>query len=93
MDPPENPAPPAAYVNFLRVSSHANEFFLAFGQLTAQGQTASLLASLVTAPAHAKSMRRALAQAVARHEEQFGEIPEASTSATPEAPAPKPTAR
>ena len=71
--------PPALYVNFLRVEPQRSEVFLAFGQLarTDAGQ-AHLVASLVTSPAHAKSMLRVLAEAVARYEERFGEVPDLS---------------
>jgi hypothetical protein len=70
------PLPPAAYVNFLRVAQQRSEFFLAFGQVTQeQVGGAHLVASLVTSPAHAKSMLRALEEAVRRYEERFGEIP------------------
>ena len=71
--------PPALYVNFLRVEPQRSEVFLAFGQLAgADAGEAHLVASLVTSPAHAKSMLRALAEAVARYEERFGEIPAAA---------------
>ncbi|MCP4005536.1 MAG: DUF3467 domain-containing protein [bacterium] len=81
MDPKEaNPnLPPAAYANFMRVGQDRAEFFLTFGQVV-QGQSqgpatgAHLLASFVTAPAHAKAMAKALADAVARYEANFGEI-------------------
>lgn len=81
MDEPKSVAPPAAYVNFLKVGSQTNEFFLSFGQLAAQGDTAHLVAALVTSPAHAKAMSRALATAVERYEEQFGPLPEAEPGA------------
>lgn len=83
---PSNPSknqglPPSVYVNFLRVSHNPSEFYLAFGQVAADGsQGAHLLSSLITHPSHAKSMLRALSEAVSRYEERFGEIAE------PEAP-------
>lgn len=69
--------PPAVYVNYLRVASQPGEVFLSFGQV-AQGQAAGahLLSSLVTSPEQAKSMWKALGEALARHEARFGPIPE-----------------
>ena len=81
MDETKSVTPPAAYVNFLKVGSQTNEFFLSFGQLAAQGDTAHLVAALVTSPAHAKAMSRALATAVERYEEQFGPLPEPTANA------------
>ena len=89
MDEPKSVTPPSAYVNFLKVGSQTNEFFLSFGQLAAQGDTAHLVAALVTSPAHAKAMSRALATAVERYEEQFGPLPEAIPNAPRGAAAPK----
>ena len=69
------PLPPAAYVNFLRVAHQPNEFFLVFGQIAQrEGAAAHLVSSLVTSPATAKSMLRALAESVERYERRFGEI-------------------
>ena len=77
--------PPSTYVNFLRVANNQSEFFLSFGQIAQeQGAGAHLVSSLVTSPAHAKAMLRALGDAVERHEQRFGEIP------VIEAPAPAP---
>ena len=76
--------PPALYVNFLRIAHQRNELFLTFGQLAQDGSSgAHLVASLVASPTHAKSMLRALADAVARYEKRFGEI----RLAEPEPPA------
>ncbi len=71
--------PPALYVNFLRVGPQRSEFFLTFGQLTQEDVGgAHLVASLVTTPAHAKSMLKVLADAVSRYEARLGPIPAAS---------------
>jgi hypothetical protein len=79
--------PPSTYVNFLRVANNQSEFFLSFGQLVQeQGVGAHLVSSLVTSPAHAKAMLRALEDAVERHEQRFGEI------AVVEPPTPVPAA-
>ena len=90
-EPNPSMLPPAAYVNFLRVAQQQGEFFLSFGQV-AQGQNAAahLVASLVTSPAQAKTMARALAESVRRYEEHHGEIPvpQAATGA-PEGRAPR----
>jgi hypothetical protein len=68
--------PPSSYANFLRVAHNQSEFFLSFGQLAQeQGAGAHLVSSLVTTPAHAKAMLRALGDAIERHEQRFGEIP------------------
>jgi hypothetical protein len=76
--------PPSVYVNFLRVSHNPSEFYLAFGQVAADGsQGAHLLSSLITHPSHAKSMLRALREAVGRYEERFGEIPEPEVPPAP----------
>ena len=75
-DPKAPTTPPGGYVNFLRVAHARSEFLLAFGQRApGQGQTAHLISALVTTPEHAKAMLRALEASIARHEEQFGEIP------------------
>jgi hypothetical protein len=79
--------PPSSYVNFLRVANNQSEFFLSFGQVAQeQAAGAHLVSSLVTSPAHAKAMLRALQDAIERHEERFGEIP------VVEPPAPAPAA-
>jgi hypothetical protein len=85
--------PPATYVNFLRIAQSSGELFLAFAQTSGEASTsAHLVASLVTSPAHAKAMLRALAQAVALHESRFGVIPEPAAApaggASPAAAAP-----
>jgi hypothetical protein len=68
--------PPSSYVNFLRVANSQSEFFLSFGQIAQeQAVGAHLVSSLITTPAHAKAMLRALREAVERHEQRFGEIP------------------
>jgi hypothetical protein len=93
-EPKNGVLPPSAYVNFLRVANNQNEFFLSFGQVAQeQGTGAHLVASLVTSPAHAKAMLRALAEGVERHEQRFGEIavvePTAAVAAAgKDAPAP-----
>jgi len=96
-EPKNGVLPPSAYVNFLRVANNQSEFFLSFGQVAQEQGTgatgAHLVASLVTSPAHAKAMLRALAEAVERHEQRFGEIAAVEpTAAVPaagkDAPAP-----
>ena len=78
--------PPSTYVNFLRVANNQSEFFLSFGQVAQeQGAGAHLASSLVTTPAHAKAMLRALSEAIERHEQRFGEI--AAVEAVAAAPA------
>jgi hypothetical protein len=68
--------PPSSYVNFLRVANNQSEFFLSFGQIAQeQAAGAHLVSSLITTPAHAKAMLRALREAIERHEQRFGEIP------------------
>lgn len=86
--------PASLYVNVLRIAPQATEFFLSFGQ-TAPDRPgeAHLVASLVTSPAHAKSMLLALAQAVQRYEECFGEIALAASGETPSLPAAGPDER
>ena len=61
-----------------------------------EASAARLVSSLVTTPIHAKAMLRALASAIERYEQQFGEIPAieprpaaASPAAEPESPAGK----
>jgi hypothetical protein len=78
MDQPKQATlPPATYVNFLAVGQQQTEFFLTFGQIAQQREGgAHLVSSLVTSPAHAKSMLNALEEAVNRYEKRFGEIPE-----------------
>jgi len=93
-----NPVSPAAYVNLFRVGHQRSEFFLQFGLVLEQhAPRGHLVSSLVTSPAHAKSMLRALGEAVARYEQDFGEIAEtepdgsaAAASRAPESDAAKP---
>ncbi len=74
--------PPAVYANFLRVMHRQSEFFLSFGQVQQEGSAhVNLVSSVVVSPMYAKSMLRALEEAVARHEERFGEIPLLDTAA------------
>ena len=75
-EPKSGVLPPSSYVNFLRVANNQSEFFLSFGQIAQeQAAGAHLVSSLITTPAHAKAMLRALADAVERHEQRFGDIP------------------
>ncbi len=79
------PFPAAVYVNFLRVAHQHSEFFLTFGQIAAEPVAgAQLVSALVTSPAHAKAMLKALAEAIERYESRYGEIP-ALESAAPRA--------
>ncbi len=83
----KKPLPPAGYVNYLRVAHQRSEFFLQFGLVLKQrAPRAMLVSSLVTSPAHAKSMLRALGEAVERYEQRFGEIPASETAGTGAAP-------
>ena len=83
----KKPLPPAGYVNYLRVAHQRAEFFLQFGLVLKQrAPRAMLISSLVTSPAHAKSMLRALGEAVERYEQRFGEIDIAATAETGSAP-------
>jgi hypothetical protein len=76
--------PPSSYVNFLRVANNQSEFFLSFGQIAQEQATgAHLVSSLITTPAHAKAMLRALGEAIERHEQRFGEIPAIEAPAPP----------
>ena len=81
-EPKNGVLPPSTYVNFLRVANNQSEFFLSFGQVAQeQGAGAHLASSLVTTPAHAKAMLRALAEAIERHEQRFGAIAAVESSA------------
>ncbi len=83
----KKPIARAGYVNFLRVAHQRSEFFLQFGLVLKQrAPRALLVSSLVTSPAHAKSMHRALGEAVARYEQRFGEIAVGETTAAGDAP-------
>lgn len=67
------PMPPASYVNFLQVASRREEIRLSFGQLAdGEAQSAHLLASLVTTPAHARAMLDVLGQALEQYDARFG---------------------
>ncbi len=83
----KKPIPPAGYVNYLRVAHQRSEFFLQFGLVLKQrAPRAMLVSSLVTSPAHAKSMLRALGEAVERYEQRFGEIAMGETAEAGSAP-------
>lgn len=77
MDGPGTPLlPPAAYVNFLRVTHRQAEFFLAFGQVPQDGTAqVHLLSSVIASPVHAKAMLQTLAEAIEGYERRFGTIP------------------
>jgi hypothetical protein len=85
MDEPDSaPLPPSVYVNFLRVAHQHSEFFLTFAQIAGDPVAGAHLASaLVTSPAHAKSMQRALGEAIERYEARHGEIPEIEAASAP----------
>ena len=81
MDPKGNALPPAAFVNLLRIAFNSEEFYLNFAQLTQVGSDgAHLVSSLVTSPARAKAILRALSESVERYEERFGEIDEPTSA-------------
>ena len=83
----KKPIARAGYVNFLRVAHQRSEFFLQFGLVLRQrAPRALLVSSLVTSPAHAKSMHRALGEAVARYEQRFGEIAVGESAEAGDAP-------
>jgi hypothetical protein len=85
MDEPDSaPLPPSVYVNFLRVAHQHSEFFLTFAQIAGDPVAgAHLVSALVTSPAHAKSMLRALGEAIERYEARHGEIPEIEAASAP----------
>ncbi len=85
MDHPKAPTFPAgSYVNILRVAHGPSEVHLTFAQSSpGKSPAAHLLSSLVTTPAHAKAMLRALATTIERYEEQYGEIPVGEPSSKP----------
>lgn len=78
METPTQTAPPAVYVNFLRVGMQPSEFYLALGQLSQQDSTtAHLLSAFIATPMHAKAMYETLGEAIHRYEARFGAIPAA----------------
>ncbi len=86
-------APEARYVNYFEVGHNAFEFILDFGQYHPEQAAAHLHTRLVTGPVYAKLLSHMLAQAVERHEREFGVIPmqgvdpgQQSGSTTVEAP-------
>ena len=94
-NPPSPPAPvgrmPVAvppgleptYSNFALITHSPSEFVLDFAQLMPQVPQARVVARVITTPAHAKLLLRALAENVSRFEAQFGPIvvPDSSTLA------------
>lgn len=67
--------PPALYFNVMRVSHTPREFFFELGQLAdPEAGTATLVARVVTSPAHAKAMLQALGANIRKYEERYGTI-------------------
>ena len=66
---------PAQYFSTMRVSHTKREFFFDFAQMIPGTELAVAFARLVTSPAHAKEMARALTENVKRYEASFDEIP------------------
>ena len=77
-DPKSAPVPPpSAYINAMQVKHTEGEFFLTFAQRSPQNPgMAHLVSQMVTSPAHAKAMLRALQENIQKYEERFGPIPE-----------------
>ena len=75
-DPKDTILPPAKYFNLMRVSHSAREFFFELAQAGQAPGIASLVERVVTSPAHAKAMLKAMAENILKYEQQFGEIPE-----------------
>ena len=76
------PLPPAQFINTMRVRHSQNEFYFDFGQISDVGDGASgiahLIATIVTTPAHAKAMLRALETNIGLFEQRFGLIEESA---------------
>lgn len=66
--------PPAIYVNAMRVGHTADEFLFEFGQRMEDMQAVRMLYRMVTTPAHAKKMLRALQENLDRYERNHGVI-------------------
>ena len=74
-DPKAMPVPEARFTNVAFVQHTQLEFYLRFGQLVPdQPGIATLIASLVMTPQHAKLLLAALAENVDGYERRFGEI-------------------
>jgi hypothetical protein len=74
------------YSNLVRITHGGLEFLLDFKQLSPENkdlETAPTQVRIVLHPAIAKGLRDALADNVARYEQQFGEIPAPPKGATP----------
>ncbi len=65
-----------AYANFLQIGQNACEFVFEFGQHYVDDQEATFHTRIITTPAYAKAFFKVLSEGIARHEQDFGMIPE-----------------
>ena len=77
-------APPANYINVMKVMHTSREFYFDFAQGIPNTSVAALVTRIVTSPAHAKAMLLALKENIEKYEKQHGVIqdPEQNTPRT-----------
>jgi hypothetical protein len=62
------------YSNFVVISHSAAEFVLDFTRMLPGVPKAKVYSRIITAPQHAKSLAKALAENIEKYEKQYGEI-------------------
>jgi Protein of unknown function (DUF3467) len=77
--PPNQPernllVPLATYSNYFEVGHNAFEFLIDFGQFQPEHGKVSMHSRMVTGPVHAKLITKLLSEAIARFEDEHGEI-------------------
>jgi Protein of unknown function (DUF3467) len=66
--------PLATYSNYFEVGHNAFEFLIDFGQFQPEHGKVSMHSRMVTGPVHAKLISKLLSEAIARFEDEHGEI-------------------
>lgn len=64
------------YANYFKVGHNAYEFFIDFGQYTAENEQAELYTRIITSPIYAKAFLNILLESIKQHECVFGSIEE-----------------
>ncbi len=75
MQEPEKPE--ARYVNYFQIGQNAVEFVIEFGQFYPDDAAPLLHTRIITSPVYANNLIAVLREAIEKHEEQFGPVPEA----------------
>jgi hypothetical protein len=66
----------ARYANYFEVGDNAFELIIEFGQLYADEAAPLRHTRIITSPVYARDLLHLLAEALQKHEDQFGPIPQ-----------------